>query len=92
LPKYTQRAPGVLYKYKNMDQILANILHEVGSAYNHRKSKLFTFSKILAGLEKKQKQHFVPPSRCSCLFFHFLSQEVEALKIKKLIKRITRSH
>jgi hypothetical protein len=79
LPKYYNSVLQGFF-YKNMDPILASILHKVGFVYS------------LGRIRKKRKQHFVPSSRCSCLFFHFLSQEVEALKIKKLIREMARNH
>jgi CRISPR-associated endoribonuclease Cas6 len=57
LPKYYNSVLQGFF-YKNMDTILASILHEVGFVYNHRRFKLFTFSKIFGRIRKKTKAAF----------------------------------
>jgi CRISPR-associated protein Cas6 len=62
LPKYYNSVLQGFF-YKNMDQILASILHEVGFGYNHRRFKLFTFSKIFGKIKEKNENNilFHPP-------------------------------
>jgi CRISPR-associated endoribonuclease Cas6 len=49
--------------YKNMDPLLAGILHEVGFVYNQRRFKLFAFSKIFGKIKEKNESNilFKPP-------------------------------
>ena len=41
--------------YKNMDPALSKFLHDVGFSYGKRKFKLFTFSKVIGKLLKKDR-------------------------------------
>jgi CRISPR-associated endoribonuclease Cas6 len=62
LPKYYNSALQGFF-YKNIDPLLASILHEVGFVYNQRRFKLFTFSKIFGKIKEKNESHilFHPP-------------------------------
>jgi len=42
--------------YRNMDPILSKFLHDIGFVYGKRRFKLFTFSKIIGNMVKKDRK------------------------------------
>ncbi|MEZ0337373.1 MAG: CRISPR-associated endoribonuclease Cas6 [Aquificaceae bacterium] len=71
--------------YKNMDPILSNFLHNIGFVYNKRRFKLFTFSKIIGKIIKKEGD-FIDFDNNITVYFASPLIDIVSSSVKNLIK------
>lgn len=71
--------------YKNMDPVLSNFLHNMGFVYNKRRFKLFTFSKIIGRIIKKEED-FITFDNNITVYFASPLIDITSSSVKNLIK------